>query len=219
MRINKLPSNGSGIKVLLFYAAKANLPVTNSSLYSGFVSVTSTLHSCENQILPEPTGTGTALLAGPASFLSRPPFFRPNTFFASPSAFTPICPFHDFIRSGWRVPSPPRAASSQRLLGSPPASLHPRPLLLKQTTQLLLLPGLKAASHIWWAGSGRERGAKEHLAGGTSPHLSPCPSTCSTSTLPTHPCTPRDPPAFLPGGGDGLLKRLLKAQRTLQTQT
>lgn len=71
--VNEFPPKGSGIKVLPFYAAGANLPVTNSYPYSGSRSVTS--DSFENQILLGPTSTGTALLTGPASFLSRPPLF------------------------------------------------------------------------------------------------------------------------------------------------
>lgn len=50
-----------------------------------------------------------------------------------------------------------------------------------KTTRLPLPPGPRAASHIWRAGSGRARGAKEQLAGGTS--SSPRSAGVGTSTL------------------------------------
>lgn len=65
--------------------------MTNSSLVPCSVSVTSTVHSSKNQILLEPTSTGTALLAGPVPFLFFLYFFlfRLDTFFV-PAAFTSV---------------------------------------------------------------------------------------------------------------------------------
>lgn len=177
--------------------------MTNSCPYSGSISVTSDL--VENQIHLEPTSTGTTLLAGPASLLSCPPCF----FFRSPS---PHQPFLALARSmissevGGEL-ALPRAASSQRLPGSLPAPLHPRPLPTSPTAAPAAARA-KAASHICWAGSARARGAKEHW---------PIPCTSAFQGLASPPLHPKGCPASHPGCGDGSLKRLLKS-RKLQAQ-
>lgn len=98
-----------------------------------------------------------SLVQHPSSPVPLPLFFR------SPS---PHQPFLALARSmissevGGEL-ALPRAASSQRLPGSLPAPLHPRPLPTSPTAAPAAARA-KAASHICWAGSARARGAKEH---------------------------------------------------------
>lgn len=116
--------------------------MTNSCPYSGSVSVTS--DSCENQILLEPTSTGTTPLAGPASFLSCPPGF----FSRSPS---PHQPFLALARSmissevGGELALPRAASPRIPASSSPPTASPDQPNMQHLTSGGL---GSQGASHL-----------------------------------------------------------------------